>query len=185
MPGVPSYWTTYLATSDITRSIEAVKQNGGALVTGPMPVFEMGHLALCQDAVGAMVGLWQPIGFPGFGKYGENNSPAWFDLQSEDPQRAATFYHDVFGATVVPMSDTSHAMIGTPAVQWFSVSKQPAPMPASWNPVIKIDSLSRTTDELKRLGATILMNEMPVPGGKVVVFSDPVVQAPLICFEAE
>ena len=185
MAEVPSYWTTYLATSDITRSIEAVKQNDGALVTGPMQVFEMGHMALCQDAVGAMVGLWQPIEFSGFGKYDENNSPAWFDLQSEDPQRAATFYHDTFGLAVLTMSDSENSMIGTSEVKWFSVSKQPAPMPASWNPVIKIDSLSRITDELKRLGATIHMNEMPVPGGKVVVFSDPVVHAPLICFEAE
>ena len=185
LAGVPNYWTTYLAVSDINRSIEAVKQNDGALVNGPMQVLEMGHMALCQDAVGAMVGLWQPIQFAGFEKYDENNSPAWFDLQSDNPQRAASFYHDTFDATIVPMSDSEHSMIGTPEMAWFSVSTQPAPMPASWNPVIKIDSLSRITDELKRLGATILMNDMPVPGGKVVVFADPIVQAPLICFESE
>ena len=144
MAGVPSYWTTYLATSDINRSIEAVKKNDGGVVTGPMQVFEMGHMALCHDAVGAMVGLWQPIEFPGSGRYDENNSPTW-----------------------------------------FSVSSQPSPMPASWNPVIKIDSLSRITGELKRRGATILMNDMPVPGERIVVFVDPVVHAPLICFQAD
>ena len=185
MAGVPSYWTTYLATSDINKSVQSISSHGGGLVTGPMQVFEMGHMALCHDAVGAIVGLWQAIEFSGFGKYDENNSPAWFDVQSENPQRAATFYHEAFGSTIVPMSDSEHSMIGTPEAQWFSVSPQPAPMPASWNPVIRVDLLSRISGELKRLGATILMNDMPVPGGKIVVFADPVVHAPLICFEAD
>ena len=79
LAGVPNYWTTYLSTSDINWSIEAVKANDGSLVNGPMQVLEMGHMALCQDAVGAMVGLWQPIQFAGFGKYDENNAPTWFD----------------------------------------------------------------------------------------------------------
>lgn len=183
MSGAPSYWTTYLHTSDIKQSVVAFTTHGGALLNGPMQVFEIGHMAICQDAVGAEVGLWQPIQFNGFGRYDEYNSPTWFDQQSEDPKRATTFYHDVFGLTVIPTPNADGAMLGSTEQQWFSVSPQPAALPASWNPVIRVDSLSRVANDLSRLGGEILMNDVAVPGGKILVFSDPVVHAPLICFE--
>lgn len=183
MSGVPSYWTTYLHTADIKKSISAFTSHGGALLNGPMQVFEMGHMAVCTDAVGAVVGLWQPIQFEGFGSYDEHNSPTWFDQQSEDPGLAATFYRDVFGLTVIPTPNADNAMLGSAEQQWFSTSPQPSALPPSWNPVIQVDALSRVEKDLSRLGGEILMNDVAVPGGKILVFSDPVVNAPLICFE--
>lgn len=183
MPGVPSYWTTYLHTGDIRSSADAFVSHGGKVLTRPMQIFEMGHMATCQDAVGAVVGLWQPIKFEGFGSHDEENWPTWFDQQSEDPKLAAAFYRDVFGLSVASTPDSDDATLGSPEQTWFSVSHQPAAMPPSWNPVIQVDSLSRVADEMSRLGGEILINDMAVPGGKVLVFNDPVVLAPLICFE--
>lgn len=183
VPGVPSFWTTYLHTADIEKSLAAFTTHGGKILDGPTRIFEMGHMAICQDAVGAAVGLWQPIQFEGFGSYNEHNSPTWFDQQSEDPGLAATFYRDVFGLTVIPTPNSVSSVLGSPEQQWFSVSPQPAALPPSWNPVIQVDSLSRVEKDLARLGGEILMNDMAVPGGKILVFADPVVRAPLICFE--
>lgn len=183
MPDVPSFWTTYLHATDIQKSMTDFASHGGALLAGPMQVFDLGQMAVCQDNVGAMVGLWQPINFGGFGSFDEQNAPTWFDQQSTDPKRAATFYREVFGLTVIPVNNETGAMLGSSDQQWFSVSPQPAALPASWNPVIRVDSLSRVTNDLSRLGGEILMNDVSVPGGKILVFSDPVVQAPMICFE--
>ena len=185
MAGVPSNWTTYLATADINKSAASFSQNGGAVLREPMQVMDLGQMAVVKDAVGAVVGLWQAEKFMGFGIVQEMNTPTWFDLQSDDPKRAGSFYRDVFGLTVKSMPDSDSAMIGTPDQQWFSVSPKQPNVPSCWNPVIQVDSISRIATELERLGATILMNDMPVPGGMVVVFADPVVHAPLICFEVD
>ncbi len=183
MADTPSYWTTYLSTSDLGTTVEAVKANGGAQVVEPMQVFDMGHFAVCQDAVGADVGLWQPLSFPGFARFDEFNAPTWFDHQSADPNRAGEFYRDVFGLTLTPALESTSSMAGTEEVQWFSLSPLPPNAQPNWTPVIQVDSLARINEELAKLGAMILMNDVAVPGGRIVVFADPVVHAPLIAFE--
>jgi len=183
MANVPSEWTTYLATSDIASTAETIAKNGGTVLNGPMQVFDMGHFAVCQDAVGALVGLWQPISFAGFARFDEFNAPTWFDHQSEDPKRAGEFYRNVFGVTLTPAPESTSSMAGTEGVQWFSLSPLTPNVQPNWTPVIQVDSLARITRELETLDATILMNDVAVPGGRIVVFTDPVVHAPLIAFQ--
>jgi predicted enzyme related to lactoylglutathione lyase len=183
MSGVPSNWTTYLATADVKASVAAVINHGGTLINGPMQVMDAGDMAIIQDSVGAVVGLWQANKMTGFGSYDEFNSLTWFDHQSEDPKKAASFFHEVFGLKVIPTADSDNAMLGSGEHTWFSVSPKQPNVPPCWNPVVQVDSLSRVTGELQKLGATILMNDMDVPGGKILVLADPVVHAPLICFE--
>lgn len=183
MADTPSYWTTYLSTADLGTAVETVKANGGTQVIEPMQVFDIGHFAVCQDAVGATVGLWQPLSFPGFARFDEFNAPTWFDHQSADPKRAGEFYRNVFGLTLTPAPESTSSMAGTEEVKWFSLSPLAPSTRPNWTPVIQVDSLARISGELEKLDATILMNDVVVPGGRIVFFADPVVHAPLIAFQ--
>ena len=58
--GVPSHWTPYLRVSDAAAAAQRVAACGGRLVVAPFEVPDVARIALIEDAVGALVGLWQP-----------------------------------------------------------------------------------------------------------------------------
>ena len=57
--GVPSHWTPYVRVDDVDATVRAIVPLGGRLVVAPFDVQGMARIALVQDAVGALVGLWQ------------------------------------------------------------------------------------------------------------------------------
>jgi predicted enzyme related to lactoylglutathione lyase len=59
--GVPSHWTPYIAVDRVDAALRRVSANGGRSVVAPFDVPGIARIALIEDAVGALVGLWQPI----------------------------------------------------------------------------------------------------------------------------
>jgi predicted enzyme related to lactoylglutathione lyase len=59
--GVPSHWTPYIAVDHADMALQRVAASGGRTVVAPFDVPGTARIALVQDAVGALVGLWQPI----------------------------------------------------------------------------------------------------------------------------
>jgi predicted enzyme related to lactoylglutathione lyase len=53
------YTMFYVEVDDIAASIEKVKELGGKLVVGPIPI-PIGTFAWITDPGGNMVGLWKP-----------------------------------------------------------------------------------------------------------------------------
>ena len=174
-PGGAGHLVTYFSTPDIALSLAQVKDHGGQLVMGPMQIMDKGTMALAMDSTGAMHGLWQPANFAGFGVMYEPNSPGWFDHVSENTDAASTYYLDILG------NGTDLHVEGDMDVlrrgeQWFaSLSKEDCSVIAPhWTPVFVVDSLDRFRNEVRKLGAQIIMEEMPVPGSAISVFQEPV-----------
>lgn len=59
--GVPSHWTPYVRVSDIEETVARAVSLGGELIIPPFVVTGVARIALMLDAVGALLGLWQPI----------------------------------------------------------------------------------------------------------------------------
>jgi uncharacterized protein len=59
--GVPSHWTPYLRVDDAETAAQRAVACGGRLVVRPFEVPDTARIALIEDAVGALVGLWQPM----------------------------------------------------------------------------------------------------------------------------
>jgi predicted enzyme related to lactoylglutathione lyase len=59
--GVPSHWTPYLAVDTLDAALQRVAAHGGRQIVAPLDVPGIARIALVEDAVGALVGLWQPI----------------------------------------------------------------------------------------------------------------------------
>ena len=62
--GAPSHWLPYVRVGDIETSARRTAQHGGQVLVRPFEVEGVARIALILDAVGAQVGLWQPIERP-------------------------------------------------------------------------------------------------------------------------
>jgi hypothetical protein len=58
--GVPSHWTPYIRVHDVEAGGQRVAAAGGSLGIAPFDVPGIARIALAQDAVGALIGLWRP-----------------------------------------------------------------------------------------------------------------------------
>ena len=59
--GVPSHWTPYIRVSSVDSAASRIAILGGRLVVAPFEVDATARIALIEDAIGALVGLWQPL----------------------------------------------------------------------------------------------------------------------------
>lgn len=59
--GVPSHWTPYVRVDDIDDAARRAVDHGGTVLVRPFVVSGIARIALISDAIGAHVGLWQPL----------------------------------------------------------------------------------------------------------------------------
>ena len=57
--GVPSHWTPYIRVSDVRESAMRANALGATVIVEPFDLAGMSRIALIQDPVGAIFGLWQ------------------------------------------------------------------------------------------------------------------------------
>ncbi|MEW2046956.1 VOC family protein [Streptomyces sp. NBC_00377] len=93
---MPTVWTVYFATPDAQKTVRRIRSAGGQVVMGPLPVGGAGTGVLAADPEGAVFGLWQPAGHPGFGVRHKPGSFAWAQLYARDTEAANTFYGHLF-----------------------------------------------------------------------------------------
>jgi len=62
--GVPSHWTPYIRVEHVDAAAHRIATLGGRLVVAPFSVEGTARIALIEDAVGALVGLWEPLARP-------------------------------------------------------------------------------------------------------------------------
>ena len=175
---------TYFSTVDMSDSLARALELGGTVLFGPHQVIELGVTAIVRDRVGAVHGLWQVGTFSGFGVMYEPGAPGWFDHVSPDPDAAATYYAGLLGHQV--FEPEAGMRILRAGEQWFaSVSHdQVGDRPARWNPIFVVESLARCRETVRSLGATVVLEEMPVPGSAISVFVDPVTRKALTVMAA-
>jgi hypothetical protein len=165
--------TTYFKTSAINDTFDEAIELGSSINFPVTQVMDLGTMAILTDPTGARFGLWQPGTFGGFGVAYEANAPGWFDHASSDPAQAGKFYASLTGHQVSsPETDMRILQNGE---QWFaSLSESQTDLEPQWNPIFVVDSLKRVHELVPRHGGAIVIDEMPVPGSVICVFSEPV-----------
>ncbi|MGA7836143.1 MAG: VOC family protein [Acidimicrobiales bacterium] len=170
--GVHGAATTYFSTSDIDDAIVRATDGGATTLMPRMDVMDLGSMAVLVDPVGAVFGLWQPGSFHGFGVMHEENAAGWFDHSSADADRAAEFYLKLSGHQLTSPGENMRVLANGDA--WYASFTQVDGAPAQWNPIYVVDSLERAREVVTRHGGAILVEEMPVPGSAICVFTEPV-----------
>ena len=167
----------YFATDDLEASGARARGLGGDVFMGPMAIADVGSMALVLDPTGVVHGLWQAGTFAGFERAWEPGTPGWFDHVSTDPGRAAAYYIALTGHSLHNPSPELRALAAD-GEMFASLSDDQVPGRApQWNVVWVADSLERVRETVRSLGATVVVEEMPVPGAAITVFVEPVMGA--------
>ncbi|MEU4341619.1 VOC family protein [Nocardia sp. NPDC023852] len=186
----PEQWTVYLASPDAKATADAAVAAGATVVVPPMPVGELGIMAVLGDVGGAGIGIWQAGTFGGFETIGSVSAgqwrdhagaPSWFELHTRAYGAALTFYRDVFGwSDTFTVSDapefrytTIHArspMLG--GVMDASVFL-PDDSPGGWTVYFGADDVDKTVERVGDLGGSVLSPAQDTPYGRMASIADP------------
>ncbi|MEJ7583430.1 MAG: VOC family protein, partial [Acidimicrobiales bacterium] len=104
--GSPDLWSVYLATDDAQATADAALAHGGQVVVAPMPVMDLGHMAVLTDVGRAAIGVWQPGLHKGFSVLGEAGAPSWFELFTRDYEAPREVYRQVIKWDTHVVGDT-------------------------------------------------------------------------------
>ncbi len=175
-------WQIYLATDDITKTLEAAEAHGAQIISPSMDVADLGKQAILVDPTGAHLGTWQPGTFPGFTVLNEHGAPSWFELHTRDHGAAVSFYRSVFHWETSAVADTDEFRYTTmhdPAGEgelagiMDAAAFLPEGVPSYWSVYWETDDADATIAKVKALGGSVVMEAEDTPHGRLATVADP------------
>lgn len=179
--GTPDFdfWTTYLATDDAQKTVDAAAAHGGQVLLPPTPVMELGTMAMVTDPGGAAIGIWQPGLHRGFGIYAESNAPAWFELHTREYDASVRFYREVFGWDTHAVSDTPefrYTTLGEGDGQLAGIMDAaaflPDGVPATWSIYFGTENTDASLEKIGKLGGSTVQAAEDTPYGRLATATD-------------
>jgi uncharacterized protein len=175
-----AWWSVYLASDDIAKTLDAAVANGGQVHVPAMPVADLGTMAFLGDPGGAGIGVWQPGTFQGFGILSEAGAPSWFELLTRDYGAAVDFYRTVFRWDTHVMSDTPEFRYTTLrhgeddlAGIMDASDLLPDGVPNHWSIYFGVDDTDAALARAVELGGAIVRPAEDTPYGRLAAATDP------------
>ena len=179
--GMPSFWTTYLASDDVDAAAVRIREAGGTLMVEPFDVFDAGRMTVAQDPTGAAFGVWQAGEHNGAQLANEPGTLTWNECHTTDAPAAEAFYRAVFDYEV----DTWDMGGGEPyriftvggkgVAGLWQIGAQMAGTPPNWATVFSVADTDESVARAQELGATVVMPPSDVPEvGRFAVLQDPI-----------
>lgn len=174
--GVPPMWGTHVSVADVDATTAQVEAAGGTVIAAPADVMDVGRLSVIADPTGAVLCAWQAKSHFGASVVNEPGSFAWNELLTADVDRAAGFYHQLFGWDAHPMEmgpmRYTEFRLGDQGI----AGAQPPPMPGIppvWVVYFAVADTDATVADAKRRGAEVVVEPMDIPPGRMAVLRDP------------
>ncbi|WP_433163616.1 VOC family protein [Kribbella sp. CA-247076] len=175
----PSRWTTYLATDQVDRTLDAVVAHGGRVVAGPRDLDEHGRLALAADPDGAVFGLWQAGEHIGTERRTDPGSLVWSEALSRDFEAAKAFYLAVFGyeAEEIGGDGPRYAALyagGRPVagVAELHPDLPAGALPPQWLPIFATDATDAAVDQVCARGGDVVCAPFATDFGRMAILRD-------------
>lgn len=89
-------WNVFMCSEDFEGDIRRAEQAGATVISPPKVAERVGEYAVLRGPVGEHIGLWHD--FPD-AEVSHVKPPHWYELVTNQPERARTFYETVFGLT--------------------------------------------------------------------------------------
>lgn len=187
---MPTNWSVYLSSNDAQATTEKVTAHGGQVLVEPMPVGDLGQMAVFLAPSGACIGTWQRGSFDGFELTLAPGTPCWFETLTTDYAADREFYQEAFGWDLHNMDDSDgrYATHGKDddAVAGICDAKDfMAPgYPPHWRTYFRVEDTDRAIERIKELGGSVLDGPMDSPFGRLATVTDPqgasfqIIQAP-------
>ncbi len=176
----PGGWTMYVQVDDVQSILESAVKAHGTVIAGPIPIADLGTMAVITDPGGCPFGLWAPETFSGFSLEGEVGAPIWFELYTKDYSGSQAFLSEVFGWTFDVVNDSDQfryatvSFDGEPKVGIMDFSADiHAAMPAYWNNYIRVANCDEAAMAVTANGGELLMNPSDSPHGRMAAVRDP------------
>lgn len=174
-------WKPYFCTDDIGSTLKKAEAAGATVLSGAMPVDDLGVQAVLIDPTGAEFGLWQPGTFQGFAVIGEHAAPGWFELHTHDHATAVAFYREVLGFEVTPVADTDEFRYFTFRAPGSDEDLGGLMDSRSWLPpggdhwaiYWHVDDAAATVEKVKSLGGSVKQGPDDTPYGVLALVTDP------------
>lgn len=175
MAEVPPHWYSYVSVEDVDATVARAQQAGGKVIVAARDIPNVGRFAVLLDDQGAVSSPFRAATgdrAPGIPKTGEF---CWESINSADVAKTEAFYSAVYGwkASGEGMMRTFGTGEGMEN-QVASITPAPPGVPTHWLTYAVVDKLGAARDRVKRLGGSILVEAIPVPGiGTFAVAQDP------------
>ncbi|WP_027928064.1 VOC family protein [Amycolatopsis benzoatilytica] len=174
--GTPARWTTYLAVSDLDKTVAAISEAGGQVIAPPMDVMSEGRMAIAADPTGAAFGLWQAGRHIGTQATLTPGAPAWNECMTADFEAAKAFYGSVFGYAFGDLSAEgfTYATLDVDGRPVGGLGSLPADGSASpgWVTYFWTDDADGLAARIPGLGGTVLSPPTDTPYGRMVAARD-------------
>jgi uncharacterized protein len=167
-------WMTEVRTDDLAETVEKVAAAGGEVIRAEVDFEDVGRLAVFNDPTGAPFCAWQAGAREGAQLVNEPSAWSMSAVQTDDTERAAHFYGEVFGWETEAFGPAT--MFRLPGYVGGGEDSQPVPrdvvavmMPAApdavpaWGVDFWIDDLERAVDDVRRLGGSVLAGPYDAP----------------------
>lgn len=176
---VTNLWSIYLTSEDSRKTVEEAVGHGGQVLVPAMDIADLGTMAQVIDVGGAVIGMWQPGSFPGFGMLAETGAPSWFELHTRDYQKSIEFYRDVFGWQTHVVSDDPEFRytVLDRGGEWMAGIADasgylPEGVPAHWSVYFGVDDTDAALTKVVALGGTIVRPAEDSPYGRLATAQD-------------
>jgi len=173
-----SQWMPLISVTDIQLAATRVKTDGGTVLTPPTELADRGWLTVVSDQQGALMALVQtrdgdPVDRkPGIGDF------LWNELWTDDVDKAAMFYRDLFGydkVTRVLDDDLTYNVLNHKGKPRAGLLKRPIPeIDPVWVAYIRVADPAPILERVEELGGRILVEarEREI-GGQVALIAGP------------
>lgn len=172
----PGHWNNYVSVTSVDETAAKAKQLGARVFEKPFDVMEAGRMAVFADPTGAVLCVWEPRGHIGAGRVNDPGCLSLNQLNTHDPERASTFYGDLFGWEIRQVVEEPPYW-GINNRGWLNggMMKMPAAgPPPHWLAYFVSEDLDASVQKIGELGGTIMVPPMSTPpAGRILVASDP------------
>jgi uncharacterized protein len=174
---VPPSWNSYVTVEAVEDAAQRAARLGATIVAAPFDVMEAGRMAVLQDPTGAFVSVWEPREHAGAALVNEPGALTLNQLNTDDPERAGAFYAALFGWRVQPVGEGETPYWGIYNGETLNGGMMPLPpgggAPPHWLVYFGSEAVDADAERIGRLGGSVLVPAMDVPGGRIVVAADP------------
>ena len=176
--GMPTVWTTYLATENADQTASKITAAGGQVMAPAMDVMDLGRMVVAADPAGGVFGLWQAGKHTGYQLANEPGAVAWNENMSRDYDRNREFYASVFGYNYgdIPDGGIRYATLGLPGGMVGGIGElpaaAPAEVPAHWMVYFSVPDTDAAVVKIRELGGQVMQEPWDTPYGRMALVLD-------------
>ncbi|MEA3278619.1 MAG: VOC family protein [Pseudomonadota bacterium] len=173
-------WQSYITVTDANAAVESAEALGGRVLMPPMDVMQAGRLAMIEDPVGAVFGLWQAGEHAGSDLRNEPGALCWNELQTSDRAVAGRFYAGLFGwstnasQSIMEGKYDIFASEGKEVGGMLQIEPDWGEVPPNWSVYFGVEDCDAAIAEATHLGGKPLFPAMEVENvGRFAFLQDP------------